>query len=316
MVNAEARRQALHDAAQWFARMGAAPGDHALREQWQAWHAECPQHQWAWQRLGSLQARLGTVPQQLGWEVMEQVDRQGTGLSRRNLLGGLVLGAGLGVLGWRGYQAAPLWMADLRTATGEQRHEVLADGTVLVLDTATAVDVAFDGERRLLRLRGGKLHVTTGKDPRPLIVRSAEGDMRALGTRFAVEQLAGRTRLSVYQHAVAVRADGQAGEIVVGSGRQVLFDRQRVGEGVALEAGAESWSSGRLVVEGWPLGQVIEALQRYRGGYLGCAPEVSQLRVSGTYPLNDVDVALKALELSLPVRLQRYTRFWVRVVPV
>ena len=315
-MNTDAKRQALRDAAQWFARMGASPDDPALQLQWQAWYGDSAEHQWALQRLAALQARIGSVPQALGWPVMEQVSLQGAGVSRRNLLGGLVLGAGLASLGWSGYRSAPVWMADLRTRTGEQRRERLADGTELVLDTSTAVDVAFNGETRLWILRAGNLHVTSGKDPRPLIVRSAQGDMRALGTRFAVHQLEGRTRLSVYQHAVAVRTGSQAGETVVASGKTVVIDQQGISQAHDLRAEEESWSRGRLTVDGWSLEQLVGELQRYRPGYLGCSPEVGRLRVSGTYPLDDIDVALTAIALSLPVRVQQYTRYWARIVPV
>ncbi len=313
-MNADAKRQALREAAQWFAQLCASPDDPALEQRWQAWHGDRAEHRWAWERLASLQTRIGQVPQQLGWQVMEQVSLQGGGVSRRNLLGGLVLGGGLAALGWQGYSSAPVWMADLRTGTGEQRRQRLSDGTLLVLDTATAVDVAFDGTTRLLILRGGNLHVTTGKDPRPLIVRSAQGDLRALGTRFAVQQLEAGTRLSVYEHAVAVRPGSQASETVVASGNEVFIDGHGVSPTRRLRAEDEAWSQGRLIVDGWSLAQLLAELQRYRPGYLGCAPQVARLRVSGTYPLDDIDLALQAVELSLPVRLQRYTRFWTRVV--
>ena len=314
-MSVDPKRQALRDAAQWFAQMCANPDDPALQMQWKAWHGDRLEHQWAWQHLTSLQTHIGKVPQQLGWQVMEQVNLQGAGVSRRNLLGGLVLGAGVGALGWRGINSAPVWMADLRTATGEQRRERLSDGTVLVLDTSTAVDVAFDAGTRLLILRSGNIHVVTGKDPRPFIVRSAQGDMRALGTRFAVLEREGQTRLSVYEHAVAVRAGTQVSEAVVTAGHSVTFDRQGMLDARPPRADEESWSQGRLTVDDWSLGQLINELQRYRPGYLGCAPEVSHLSVSGTYPLNNIDVALSAVALSLPVRLQQYTRFWTRIIP-
>lgn len=61
-----------------------------------------------------------------------------------------------------------------------------------------------------------------------MLVRSAQGDLRALGTRFAVRQLDGLTRLSVYQHAVAVRPEQAEGEVVIEQGQAVTLDRQRL----------------------------------------------------------------------------------------
>lgn len=314
-MTSDAQRLALRDAAQWFAKLCANPDDPALQAQWQAWHGRSSEHQWAWQRLTELQAQLGSVPQHLAWQVMDKLNLQGSGLERRTLLKCLLLGAGVGSLGWQGYRASPVWLADLRTGTGEQRRETLADGSLLVLDTDTAVDVAFDGVTRLLILRAGEIHVTTGKDVRPFVVRSAQGEMRALGTRFAVRQLEQQTRLSVYQHAVAVRPERAGSEAVIDSGQSVSFDRQQLLATRALASGEEAWIQGRLVVDGWRLDRLIAELQRYRPGYLGCAPEVGHLLVSGTYLLSNIEVTLNAIARALPVRIQQHTRYWTRVLP-
>lgn len=311
----DAQRRALHDAAQWFAKLCASPNDPALQAQWQAWHGRSAEHQWAWQRLAELQTQLGSMPQPLAWRVMDKLNLQASGLDRRTLLKCLMLGVGVGSLGWQGYRAAPVWLADLCTHTGEQRRETLADGTQLVLDTASAVDIAFDADTRLLVLRAGEIHVTTGKDGRPFVVRSAEGQMRALGTQFSVRQLDGQTRLSVYQHTVAVRPEQAATETLIDSGQSVSFGRRELLDTRSVAAGEDAWVQGRLVVDGWRLDRLIAELQRYRPGYLGCAPEVGHLRVSGTYLLSNLDITLNAIARSLPVRIQQHTRYWTRVMP-
>jgi transmembrane sensor len=45
--------------------------------------------------------------------------------------------------GWMSWRVAQQqgWAADLRTVTGEQRLVTLADGSRLLLDTGTAVDI-------------------------------------------------------------------------------------------------------------------------------------------------------------------------------
>ncbi len=316
MVTTDAQRQALRHAAQWFAQLCANPEDAALRAQWQRWHCRRAEHEWAWQQLTELQARLGGMPQQLAWNVMEKSTLRESGPNRRTLLKGLLLGAGASSLAWQGYDVAPRWMADLRTRTGEQRQVALADGTLLVLDTDTALDVLFNASTRLLVLRAGEVHVTTGKDSRPLLVRSAQGDLRALGTRFAVRQLDGLTRLSVYQHAVAVRPEQAEGEVVIEQGQSVTFDRQRLFATQPLKKGEEAWAQGRLVVEGWRLDTLINELQRYCPGYLGCASEVSHLRVSGSYSLGNIELTLNTIARSLPIRIQQITRYWTRILPV
>src|SRR5690606_11580505 len=106
------------------------------------------------------------------------------------LLKGLVLAVGGGMLSYGGYRHAHTagWTADYRTATGEQRRSVLADGTQLQLNTASAVDVAYDANSRRLVLREGEILITTAPDPagRPFFVQTPQGIVQALGTRFSV----------------------------------------------------------------------------------------------------------------------------------
>ncbi|KAG1319224.1 hypothetical protein G6F63_014843 [Rhizopus arrhizus] len=52
-----------------------------------------------------------------------------------------------------------------RRFDGREAVQVLVDGSVLHLDTGTAVDIAFDAHARLLRLRHGQMLVETAADP-------------------------------------------------------------------------------------------------------------------------------------------------------
>ena len=52
---------------------------------------------------------------------------------------------------------------------------------------------------------------------------------------------------------------------------------------------------------------------RYRRGHLGVAPEVADLRITGSFPLHDTDKALSALLPTLPVQIEQHTPYWVTV---
>jgi len=56
-------------------------------------------------------------------------------------------------------------------------------------------------------------------------------------------------------------------------------------------------------------------LARYRRGVLRCDPAVADLRVSGAFPLADIDGSLRLLEKTLPVRISHVTPFWTTVAP-
>ena len=307
------KRQALCAAAQWLARRAGAPDDVALEQAFRQWHLDSPTHRWAWQRVENLQTQLGQLPGAVAYQTLDHGPSAGPTLNRRTLLKGLIMVGGVGGLGWSGYRQAPLWLADLRTNVGERRSVQLADGTRLVLNTATAVDIEFTGQLRLITLRVGEIQVQTGQDPRPFVVRSAQGDMQALGTRFDVRQNDGSTTLSVSEHAVQIRL-GDGRTQLVNSGQATTFHRGDFGPLHAAAPGIEEWVQGRLLVDAWPLRQVLAELSRYRVGYLGCADDVSHLLLSGASPLDDLDAALAAVSRALPVAVVRRTRYWTRVV--
>ncbi|WP_313389769.1 FecR family protein, partial [Achromobacter aegrifaciens] len=101
------------------------------------------------------------------------------------VLAGLIVGVPAGWLAWR---TAPWqsWTADYATSSGERRQFQLPDGSVLALNTASAVDLDYSAEQRLVLLREGEILLRSAHaappDPRPLRVRTAEGSVQALGT--------------------------------------------------------------------------------------------------------------------------------------
>lgn len=308
-MNATEQRLALRDAAHWHARLGAAPGCAQTQQQWQAWHQQSALHQWAWQRLENLQAELQGLPGPLARRAMG-ASVQAT---RRTLLKGLVLGLGVSSLAWTGYRQSPIWLADQRTATGERRSLTLQDGTRLTLNTASAVDIRFDAGQRLIILRAGEILIETAKDSRPLKVRSAHGEMRALGTRFSVRQFDDHTELDVLEHAVAVRNTPNGEEVRVEAGMQLAFADGPLPAPQPADPSRSAWSQGRLVIDDWRLDRTLAELQRYRPGVITCADDIAGLRLSGTYPLDDTDRALAAIAQALPVRIETRTRYWVSI---
>lgn len=305
------QRDALRLAAQWLARLAANPEDPAVHLALQQWQQADPTHHWAWQRVEQMQSQLQCLPGEFACRVLDSAPAH---LDRRVLLKSLVLLAGVGALGWNGYRQAPLWLADQRTAIGERRTLNLADGTRLVLNTATAVDIRFTAELRLIHLQAGEILLHTGVDPRPLWVRTAQGRLHALGTRFSVRQLDGSTRLEVQEHAVAVTPTRLGTEQVVSAGQGMAFTDSAFGPLQALEPGSGEWVNGRLLSNGWPLQRLLAELGRYRSGYLGWSDEVAALPISGAFALDDLDMALAAISRALPVRVIQRTRYWTRVV--
>lgn len=299
----------LADAVDWYVRLHDSHVDAATRTAWQAWYAADPRHAAAWARLEQLQGRLASAPGGAAQTLASA--RQ----DRRHALKALALVLGVGAVGWQGYRASP-WSAEHSTRVGQRRLLALADGTRLDLNTDTRVDIRFDARQRLIHLHQGEILVQTAKDPRPLSVRTAAGDIVALGTRFSVRQQDGASHVAVVAHAVEVRPTRVAQVRRVDAGYSLGFSADHLGPLLPLAPDALAWTRGMLVSVDWRLGDVVEELARYRPGYLGCSRQVAELRLSGAFNLDDTDIALASLEDALPVRARRLTPYWVRMEPV
>jgi transmembrane sensor len=204
--------------------------------------------------------------------------------------------------------------ADHSTATGERRETVLADGTRLLLNTASAVDVRYTAAERLIVLRAGEILVRSAPDAagRPLRVRTAEGTVRAIGTRFTVRQHSVHTTVAVLEGMVELTpAQAPHAAQRLSAGEQGRFTATAVSPPAPLQDGTAAWADGMLVADSMPLPDFLAELGRHRPGVLRCAPDAADLRVSGTYPLANTDRVLAALTLSLPVQVRSRTRWWV-----
>jgi transmembrane sensor len=290
-------------------------GSPVEREAFSQWHAAHEEHARAWRQLGMLDQRFSvangparTALLQSRESIRRRVRKLGSGVASVIAVIGLALFAG------ERYLPLDYWLADQRTATGEQRTLRLADGTLLNLNTHSAVDIRFDEKQRRIILQEGEILVETGHgDARPFIVETREGSMRALGTLFLVKREEEGTRLSVLKSAVAAHPQASPEEQILQEGQQVLMRSNGLGPIVAVNAGADAWTRGMLVVDNARLEDLVFELGRYRRGHLGVAPEIADLRITGSFPLHDTDKALSALLPTLPVQIEQHTPWWVTV---
>ena len=307
----------LDAAIAWQLCLDCGNGSPVQQAEFDKWYAASEEHARAWQQLGMLDHRFSTasVPARNALlkartGVQERVRKIGSGLASVALACGLALFAG------KNYLPIDYWMADQRTATGEQRQLRLADGTLLNLNTHSAVDVRFDDSTRRIILQEGEIMVETGHgDPRPFIVQTRDGSLRALGTRFMVKREDDGTRLSVLQSRVEAHPENSVEQTIYNEGQQVLMHRDRLGQMLAVSPGADAWTRGMLVLDNVRLADMVSELNRYQRGHLGVDPEVADLRITGSFPLNNIELALNALMPTLPVQIQQRTPWWVTVSP-
>ncbi|MGK8201561.1 FecR domain-containing protein [Burkholderia cepacia] len=314
--------QVARRAVEWWVDRQAGRTGEAFDAALARWRAEDPAHDAAWRHIETMQHRLGGLTAGLDPQAAHAALLSPRAGRRRAAVKALAVLLFAGGAAWMAEPArrAAIWPADLRTAVGERRTVTLADRTVVVLDTDTVLDVRFDAAARGLRLLRGTIMVTSGHDDRvparPLVVATAQGELRPLGTRFAVRQRDGATRVEVFAGAVRVQPDdAAAGARVIAAGEGADFTRDAIGVQAPLDAYASAWTGGMLVASRMRLADLVAELDRYRRGSLRCDAAVADLRVSGTYPLDDPARVLDTLKATLPIDVHYLTRYWATVVP-
>ncbi len=302
----------VEQASRWLMLSWDGGLDARQRIEFDNWLAADAEHRRAWQRLQQLQTTLVRVPAQTARQVLgDQPDK-----ARRRAVQqlGLLLVAGGGL-----YAAQSRWpwrevIADQRTGSGDIRHLQLSDGTQLAINSCSAVDVRFTDRERRIRLWTGEVLVTSGHDAtqRPLLVETESGEVLALGTRFAVREIDGGTRVDLYEGALVVTAR-RRDRVQLQAGDGLWFSADAVGDMQAADINVIAWEQGRLVAERQPLGEFLRELERHRPGMIRCDEAAAGLPITGVYPLADTDRILTALQQSLPIRIRYRTRFWVEV---
>ena len=323
--------QQIHDAIQWLVQFEAGGMDISSQKAFVLWLEESPQHQLAWHRLGKANQYfsyddVGAATPLSANMTLQALQKSDAHLAqKRRTLKMIAATMGVGIGSWLtrdfnglGY-AYDYATADLRTDVGKQHQQTLADGSELLLNTQTAVDIDFAAQPQI-NLLYGELSLQLANHKAniglPLQIRA--------GRHLFI--LGPDSDITLYQHDQACVLQVITGSVqcVFSAGREInvtanqnvtLYSDQREPHITALDLHALSWRQGLLTAERHRLGDFVQQLARYRPGYLGYAGEIAGLTLSGSFPLDNTDVIIDNLCQILPIRQQRFSRYWVRLLP-
>jgi len=312
-------------AAAWFARQRTGPWSESAAAEFAAWLKADPAHNAAWASYQRLWGNLETVrddPRILA--IREQarqravrsrgqrwIRRAGVGIAASVLLAGTA---------WWSFRNAQTESAgtnpttvvrDASTEIGERTLLVLAVGSKVTLNTASAVHADYSGRVRRVRLVRGEAFFDVAKDAnRPFVVDAGSRQVIAVGTAFDVRLQDRQVKVTLVEGKVRVlRVNDSA---AAGATAQVPPE-----PAVTLEAGstlvgrddgadrleqldtarATSWRSGNLVFDGERLSDVVAEMNRYSREQLVIGnPTLAERRVSGVFEPTGGPGFAKALE--------------------
>ncbi|MEY8263817.1 MAG: FecR family protein, partial [Bermanella sp.] len=315
-IPAETAKQAV----EWLMEWQSADDNNATWQSLCEWRQQHPQHEQAWQQIEAINSKfkqLNTVKQaEFAQTTLTSPTPAKLTISRRQALKALGVFCVVGSSSWLMAEQQPWqnWRADHHTRIGEQRRISLADGTQITLNSDSAISLHYSVSERRVKLLKGEIYIQTAKAEQPFIIQVSAGLLQPLGTRFSVRQFNNHCQVAVYQGRVQISPNQQRQSTVLESGLALSFSPHQWSDKTAVTGSHAAWTQGIMVANDMRLADFINELNRHRHGIIQCAPEVAELRISGSYPLNQADDVLQALTRAVPVKLQSFSRYWVRVV--
>jgi transmembrane sensor len=221
---------------------------------------------------------------------------------------------------WRPGRALPTTVAPFvtaaRTEIGALRKVELPDGSVIQLNTDSAIDVRFENSERRVRLARGEAHFSVAKDSRrPFIVSAGGVDVRVVGTVFNVRLRSESVDVLVTEGKVRVgsNADTEAGAISAGQRVSVALAVPSAPVVVApVEVSSAeikqslAWQSRRLDFDATPLADIVAEINRYNRHKLVIDDaRLAERLFGGSFPAGDYETLVRMLEANFEVMVDR-----------
>jgi len=216
-------------------------------------------------------------------------------------------------------ETEPASVAIYTTAIGEHKSIALTDGSKILLNTGSQVDVAFNEDRRILKLVKGEAHFDVAHNPkRPFEVHAGTNIVRAVGTAFTVELQPETVEVTVTEGRVELATIAQADDgievphetslALVNSGQSAQFSDYIQSINTIEQEEVErrlAWRKGALVFKGDALVDVIHEIGRYTKTKIVISdPVIRDLKVGGYFKTNETEAMLQALEANFGVSVK------------
>lgn len=320
------------EAAAWVARFDA--GDVSAKDQaaFQEWLNRSALHRSAIAEYGNLWSEFETLKQLTGRGGAAQapVTQNAPLLTRaRPWLAACaaiaIVGAGGLVLFQPAPQKQPVPVARVEnsspagvfyeSAVGAQKRITLADGTSVILNTNSRLDVNFSANRRDVRLVRGEAYFDVVHDnARPFTVYARDYVVRDIGTAFNVHlSKAGVVEVGVTQGSVEVKpANAAPGAVkslgILEAGQNIVLGEkvERAETVSSADMGRKlAWRQGDLIYTGQPLKEVLADVSRYSDIKIELAdPALENLPVGGAFRTDQIGAIFAALENNFGVHAQ------------
>lgn len=209
----------------------------------------------------------------------------------------MVMAVGIGLF-WPAAESIKVY----QTALGEQSSMALDDGSLLVMNTQTEIQVDMDQERRNLYLNTGEAFFDVAKDPTRSFRVIVDGVViEALGTSFNVRHYSNFTEATLLEGSISVSAKPGVEPIKIGVSERALINHETGSVDISLvsQDAILAWQSRKLIFDGELLGDAISEFNRYNKRKVTILDAVlTSKRVSGVFNADDPESFTLFLEVA------------------
>ena len=300
------------EAQYWVARLVAKDVDASELDRLEAWLADDPRHARAFARERALWQDLDAVADVLAApaqaeSVIRPMPRHGA--MRRRLLRAMPVALAASFAAAFILPSLILDLrADHRTTVGQIRSVALPDGTTAMLDSDSAISVAFDGDRRVVHLLAGRAWFDVHHEGRPFLVEALNGETQDIGTAFEVDRRDGAVEVGVTEGAVRVRASDSGIGKTLHAGDRAHYTPDGLKMLASQPAGQlASWRTGELLFDRQPVKAAIAEIARYRRAPVWTIGDFGGAdSVSGLFLIARPDEALETLAQMRGLRMTTF----------
>jgi len=327
-------RKIIKQAAAWHARLAA---DDVTSQDWrdlEAWLEQDPAHRdtfeslermsGALRSLGDdpmLQALHDSAPDIASVSEDAKIVRLRPGKARRAwalqprqmaLAAGVLVALIVPLLYFMGSEQVPE-STNYETAVAERKAIDLEDGSSLALNADSSISVTLTDDERQVALWSGDLYLDVAAEPdRPFTVSVGDHRVTVTGTSFDVRYRDDPARVTVHEGlvrvAIAIDDPGSGHEVELRSGQQLILAAGAVPIDLSEYELSKTagWRDGWLHFENSTLVEVVKELEPYLDKPIVLTSrKVAELKVGGSFNVDEVDSMLTALETLLPIQVIR-----------
>src|SRR5580692_563816 len=342
VVKLRTRADIEEEAAAWIWRMESGSPNTADPEAFDAWLRQDPRHRRAVDELSKVWESLDGLAQAPRAQALPPLTEPSPLVATSHRLGRrpVRFAAAAALVA---AVAGAMWLNKgsetqvLATAVGQHRNVVLADGSIVSLNTNTIVETNFGRHSREIYLRKGEAHFGVASDrSRPFLVHAGDAVVQAIGTEFEVRVRADQhVDVLVTEGRVEVRPDAPAPAPHALDARgepTAVVTVRAVSAGQALSTATTNypvtpvsreqlssdlaWREGAVVFDSEPLSEAIAEIQRYTDARIIISdPGIASLPVGGRFKTDDLQGFLDGLQAALPITIRRTANGMVYIDP-